>query len=179
MKILYIVNMYIHIYNTYMRSDIFDACVAAIGSINGGVSTYEGIGSPYTYQTTIAQTSRGAKFFGEINDFPYACIWVDSESRFHTGADQRYLIMYFTVRALFEGSPTGLPAVDEAENFLEDLDHVCKNFRKWLGVNANGVDTSGTEILEVRILNIATDSGVLEPRSVAECVFEVIYLNTP
>ena len=164
--------MYSHIYNTYMRSDIFDACVTAIGAINGGVSTYD---TSYTYQTTVAQTSRGAKFFGEVNDFPYACIWVDSESRFHTGADQRYPIMYFTVRALFEQEN----AVDQAENFLEDLDHVCKNFRKWLGVNANGVDTSGTEILEVRILNIATDSGVLEPRSVAECVFEVIYLNSP
>ena len=159
-----------------MRSDIFDACVAAIGSINGGVSSWpNGDGSTYTYQTTVAQTSRGAKFFGEVNDFPYACIWVDSESRFHTGADQRYPIMYFTVRALFEQEN----AVDQAENFLEDLDHVCKHFRRWLGVNANGVDTSGTEILEVRILNIATDSGVLEPRSVAECVFEVIYLNTP
>lgn len=160
-----------------MRSDIFDACVTAIGAINGGVSTYD---TSYTYQTTIAQTSRGAKFFGEVNDFPYACIWVDSESRFHTGADQRYLIMYFTVRAMFEGIvDSNIPAVDQAENFLEDLDHVCKHFRRWLGVNANGVDTSGTEILEVRILNIATDSGVLEPRSVAECVFEVIYLNSP
>ena len=151
-----------------MRSDIFDACITALQNINGSTSSYD---STYTYQTSLAQVSRGAKFFGEINDFPFACLWVDSESRFHIGADERYPIMYFTVRALFDGDPSnaGIPAVDIAENFLEDLDHVLKNYKRWCPA----------EVIEVRALNLATDSGMLEPRSVAECVFEVVYLNTP
>ncbi len=157
-----------------MRSDIFDACITALQNINGSTSSYD---STYTYQTSLAQVSRGAKFFGEINDFPFACLCVDSESSFHIGADERYPIMYFTVRALFDGDPSnaGIPAVDIAENFLEDLDHVLKNYRKW-ALSSNGVDTG---VIEVRALNLATDSGMLEPRSVAECVFEVVYLNTP
>jgi len=137
------------------RSRIVDAIITKFKLINGtGV-----------YNTNIySNVFKGIKFWDTINDFPAVYVSAGSEIRDYLPGDFKWGFLNITARIFVkEDNPQ-----NRLEQILEDIETV-------LDANNSLVYDTGKETVQITILSIQTDEGILTPYGAGELVFQVRY----
>jgi len=137
------------------RSKITDALITELKKINGKT----------IYSTNIFNNVfKGIKFWDSINDYPAVYIAAGSETREYLPGDFKWGYINITARVFVkEEDPQA-----RLEKILEDIETV-------LDLNNNLSYDSGQQIVEIRILSIQTDEGILTPYGAGEILFQVRY----
>ena len=105
------------------------------------------------------------KFLEEINDFPTICFYVVEETIAHIGADVRYKTAVIDVRGyVHEALGEEESSNYWAEALLDDIEHVLQHIRR-----------KHPCFIDVRIVNLSTDEGIMEPYGVANMLLTVTY----
>lgn len=107
----------------------------------------------------------GYRFLYEINDFPTICFYIVEETYQEVEAGIRYKTATFNLRGYVHED---LGEIEDstwwAEALLDDIEHVLNNLR-------DRVDC----LVDVRILQLSTDEGVMAPYGVADMLFTITY----
>jgi len=137
------------------RSKITDALIAKFKLING-----KGVYSTNIFNNVF----KGIKFWDSINDYPAVYIAAGTETREYLPGDFKWGYINITARVFVkEDDPQA-----RLEKILEDIETV-------LDANNNLLYVTNQEIVEIRILSIQTDEGILTPYGAGEMLFQVRY----
>lgn len=137
------------------RSKITDALIAKFKLING-----KGVYSTNIFNNVF----KGIKFWDSINDYPAVYIAAGTETREYLPGDFKWGYINITARVFVkEDDPQA-----RLEKILEDIETV-------LDANNNLLYDTNQEIVEIRILSIQTDEGILTPYGAGEMLFQVRY----
>lgn len=137
------------------RSKITDALVTKLKLINGK--------TPYT-TNIFGNVYKGIAFWDSINDYPSIYLSIGMETREYHPGDFKWGFLNITARVFVkETDPQA-----RLEKVLEDIETV-------LDANNNVEYDTGKEIVEIRILSIQTDEGILSPYGAGEILFQVRY----
>ena len=103
-------------------------------------------------------------FLEEINDFPVICLHTLDETRVHIGAGVKYGNITINLRGyVYDEEDDDANASTEA--LVEDIEHVI-----------NYLPTRHPCFVELRILDISTDEGIMSPYGVCEINLLATYL---
>ena len=103
-------------------------------------------------------------FLEEINDFPAICTHALEESRTHIGGGIKYGNLTINLRGyVFDEDEDSVN--ESAELLIEDIEHVIQH-----------IPTRNPCFVELRIVDISTDEGMLVPYGVCEVNLLAIYL---
>jgi len=137
------------------RSKITDAIITKLKLING-----KGIYSTNIFNNVF----KGIKFWDSINDYPAVYVAAGAETREYLPGDFKWGYINITARVFVkEEDPQA-----RLEKILEDIETV-------LDLNNNLLYDTNQEIVEIRILSIQTDEGILTPYGAGEMLFQVRY----
>jgi len=154
--------------NTPRRSAILDQIVTELKKINGAVTTQSRIRNPYTFKTNVYNNvHRGFKFLDQINDFPSICVFGGQETRTHIGGGIKFGTFTVEVRGYVWSEDNSLELSD---NIIDDIELVLESIHR-LAI----ADDDNLCILDIRILSISTDDGLMTPWGVADVTAEVSY----
>ena len=138
-----------------MRNDIVNAFVVELNKINGRKP----------YNTTINKNAhKGIKFWDNINDYPAIYVAAGSETREYQPAEFKWGFLNMTVRLFVKESDPQ----DRLDKLIEDVEYVIDNNL------CLTYDTNKTTV-DMRILAIQTDEGILEPYGAGEIIVQVRY----
>jgi len=99
-------------------------------------------------------------YLEEINDFPTIILFAGDESRKYLGAGQKEGAFLLNIRGyLF----TDENSLDDAEDLANEIDSVIRNMSK--------IDN----LIDMRVLTINTDEGILSPYGMCNLLVEVVY----
>lgn len=134
--------------------------VKALATEFGKISVASG------YNSDVVQAKPYIKFWDEIVDFPAIFLGVGSESREYHPGGFKWGYLGISVKLYVKGEY----ASDKLELLLNDVERVIDANRSL------AYDTApGAQITEIRISNIVTDEGLLEPYGVGEVNIIVQY----
>lgn len=137
------------------RSKITDALIAKLKLINGK--------SPYN-TNVHKNVFKGISFWDSINDYPSIYVAPGLEQREYLPGDFKWGFLHLTIRVFVkEEDPQA-----RLEKILEDIETV-------LDANNNLLYDTGKEIVEIRILSIQTDEGILTPYGAGEIFIQIRY----
>ncbi len=118
------------------------------------------------YNSNVAQAKPYIKFWDEVNDFPSVYLGVGSESREYHPGGFKWGFLGISVKLYVKGEY----ASEKLELLLADAERVIDANRSLIYNTA-----TGAQITEIRISNIVTDEGLLEPYGVGEVNIIVQY----
>lgn len=144
---------------TSRRRQIISFLVDELKNINGQTSTFD---SSYTYKTNIFENAfRRLKFINEVNDFPSIYLSAGRENRDYQTQGLTLSILPVTIRGYVRGEKPQ----EEIEKLIDDIEHIVYA----LGTQAD------KGIQQIRISNIVTDEGLIEPYGILEVFLTVEY----
>ena len=118
------------------------------------------------YNSDVVQSKPYVKFWDEVNDFPCIYLSVGSESREYHPGGFKWGFLGISVKLYVKSEY----AATKLELLLNDVERVIDANRSLV------YDTApGAQITEIRISNIVTDEGLLEPYGVGEVNIIVQY----
>ena len=107
------------------------------------------------------------KFWDEIEQYPAVHMAAGSETRQYYGGGQKWRFLTITIRAYVNAEDP----IEELEGLLEDLETVIDSSNnltyKQLGTDAG--------IIQLAVISIDTDEGVLAPLGIGEIIIEARY----
>lgn len=134
--------------------------VKALATEFGKISVANG------YNTNVAQSKPFIKFWDEIVDFPAIYLGIGPESREYHPGGFKWGFLGIPVKLYVKGEY----ASDKLELLLQDAERVIDASRSL------AYDTApGATITEIRISNIMTDEGLLQPYGIGEINIIVQY----
>ena len=145
--------------HTTRRRAIVEALAQAMEGING---------SP-PFRTSVAKVERRLKFWDEVDEFPCIHIGAGGETREYDGGGFRFRFLTITVRAYVSDDDDVVLALEE---LLEDVETVLEDNDPLEYTDSTGASQS---TVQMNILSVDTDEGVLEPLGVGEITCEIRY----
>ena len=141
------------------RRNIVNFLVTQLKLINSDTSTFD---SSYTYNFDLStNVFRQLKFIDEVNDFPSIYISAGVETRNYETHGLTTANLPIIIRCYIKQEE----AQDGLENIIDDVEHVIY-----------GIDNQADKgILQITILNISTDEGLIEPYGIGEVSLNVEY----
>ena len=107
------------------------------------------------------------KFWDEIEQYPAVHMAAGAETREYYGGGQKWRFLTITIRAYVNAEDP----IEELEELLEDLETVIDSSNnltyKQLGTDAG--------IIQLTVISIDTDEGVLAPLGIGEMIIEARY----
>lgn len=118
------------------------------------------------YNSNVVQSKPYVKFWDEVSDFPAIYLGVGSESREYHPGGFKWGFLGISIKLYVKGEY----ASDKLELLIADAERVID------ASHSLAYDSApGAEITEIRISNIVTDEGLLEPYGVGEVNIIVQY----
>jgi len=118
------------------------------------------------FHSNVAQAKPYMKFWDEVVDFPCVYLGIGSESREYHPGGFKWGYLGVSVKLYVKGEY----ASDKLELLLQDVEKVIDASRSLTYSSA-----PGAQITEIRISNIVTDEGLLEPYGIGEVNIIVQY----
>ena len=139
------------------RSQIIEAIVDLLKEINGD--------SPYL-STLNENVKNKLIFWDEVNEYPLVCLNAGTETREYLPGDFKWGFLNVTIRIYVKGDD----AKEKLENIFSDIEAI-------LDANNNLAFGPGPdeECVDIRILSISDDEGLLAPLGVGEMLLEIRY----
>lgn len=138
-----------------MRTKIVQALITELKKING----------KKPYETTINKNAHmGIRFWDNINNYPAIYVAAGAETREYLPAEFKWAFLNLTIRLFVKESD---PQV-RLEKMINDVEYVIDNNL------CLEYDTNKTTV-DMRILAIQTDEGILEPYGAGEIIVQVRY----
>ena len=145
--------------HTTRRRAIVEALSGALEQINGSAP----------FRTSVAKVERRLKFWDEVDEFPCIHIGAWGETREYDGGGFRFRFLTVTVRCYVSDDDDVILALEE---LLEDVETVLEDNDPLQYTDSTGASQS---TVQMNILTVDTDEGVLEPLGVGEIVCEIRY----
>ena len=144
--------------NTTRRSAILNALADKFKEIDGSGS----------YKARLDDNvETRMKFWDEIEQYPAVHMAAGTETREYYGGGQKWRFLTITIRAYVNAEDP----IEELEELLEDLETVIDSSNnltyKQLGTDAG--------IIQLTVISIDTDEGVLAPLGIGELIIEARY----
>jgi len=141
------------------RRNIVNFLVTQLKLIDSDTSTFD---SSYTYNFDLStNVFRKLKFIDEVNDFPSIYINAGAEIRNYETHGLTTANLPIIIRCYIKQEE----AQDGLEDIIDDIEHVIY-----------GIDNQADKgILQITILNISTDEGLIEPYGIGEVSLNVEY----
>ena len=145
--------------HTTRRRAIVEALAQAMEGINGSAP----------FRTSVSKVERRLKFWDEVDEFPTVHIGAGGETREYDGGGFRFRFLRITVRCYVSSDDDVVLALEE---LLEDVETVLEDNDPLEYTDSTGASQS---TVQMNILTVDTDEGVLEPLGVGEIVCEIRY----
>ena len=145
-------------YSTRRRA-IVQALADALQQINGAAP----------FRTSVQNIEPRLKFWDEVTDFPAIHIGAGAETREYDGGGFRFRFLSLTIRCYVSDDDDVILALEE---LLEDVETVLEDNDPLQYTDSTGASQS---TVQMNILTVDTDEGVLEPLGVGEIVCEIRY----
>ena len=144
--------------NTTRRGAILTALATEFKNIDGSGS----------YKARLdGNVETRMKFWDEIEQYPAVHMAAGAETREYYGGGQKWRFLTITIRAYVNAEDP----IEELEELLEDLETVIDSSNnltyKQLGTDAG--------IIQLTVISIDTDEGVLAPLGIGEMIIEARY----
>ena len=144
--------------NTTRRGAILTALATEFKNIDGSGS----------YKSRLdGNVETRMKFWDEIEQYPAVHMAAGAETRQYYGGGQKWRFLTITIRAYVNAEDP----IEELEELLEDLETVIDSSNnltyKQLGTDAG--------IIQLTVISIDTDEGVLAPLGIGELIIEARY----
>ena len=143
---------------TTRRSAIVNALVTKLEDINGTGH----------FLSSVSDVSPRLKFWDEIEEFPAIHINAGSETREYLGGGEKFRYLTLTFRCYVQEDD----AVEALEKLMEDVETVLETNNPITYTDKLGRVQS---TIQMTILSIDTDEGVLEPLGIGEIITSVQY----
>lgn len=145
------------------KREMLEALVRELRLIDGGTSVFD---SHYTFELDCHENVYPQyRFLEEINDFPTVCFSVVEETISHIGGDVRYKTALINLRGyVHENLGEWEDSNWWAEALLDDIEHVLRYIRE-----------RNRCFIDVRILELSTDEGIMAPYGVADMILAITY----
>ena len=141
------------------RQSIVNALAEKLKTING----------TWKYLTNLnGNVSPRLKFWDEVEDFPAVHLNAGSETREYQGGGIKDRFLSVTVRCYVNEEN----AVDALDALLEDVEATLEDNSRLSYTDRTG---SSRTTIQITIVSIDTDEGVLEPLGVGEILIEIRY----
>ena len=114
--------------------------------------------------STLATTSSILKTIDEINDWPAITFTPGSESRTHFGGNIRWATTLIQLRGYTYDD--GTDAMTAAESLARSIEDTIDAFR---------TAHPSLNVVQMRVLSIRTDEGIMEPYGIADLSIELTY----
>ena len=145
--------------HTTRRRAIVEALAVALEGVNGN--------APFI--TSVAKVERRLKFWDEVDEFPTIHIGAGGETREYDGGGFRFRFLSLTIRCYVSDDDDVILALEE---LLEDVETVLEDNDPLEYTDSTGASQS---TVQMNILSVDTDEGVLEPLGVGEITCEIRY----
>ena len=145
--------------HTTRRRSIVEALATALEGINGNAP----------FRTSVAKVERRLTFWDEVQEFPTIHIGAGAETREYDGGGFRFRFLSLTIRCYVSDDDDVILALEE---LLEDVETVLEDNDPLEYTDSTGASQS---TVQMNILTVDTDEGVLEPLGVGEIVCEIRY----
>jgi hypothetical protein len=109
------------------------------------------------------------RFWDEVKDFPYISVSAGNETRQYQGGGYRDRYLTVTIRIYVHAEDP----VSQLESIIEDVETVLEQNGDLQYKDKDG--TSIGRVLQIKLISIDTDEGVLSPLGAGELVCEVHY----
>lgn len=144
---------------TTRRQGIVEALVTLVKKIDGS-----GTHQSNLYENVIPRL----KFWDEVSEFPFVCITAGLEEREYLPAGFKWRFLNITIRIYVKHEE----ANDELERIMEDIETILETNTALSYANNRGADSN---IVDLRILSVDTDEGVLHPLAIGEMICQIRY----
>ena len=114
--------------------------------------------------STLATTSSILKTIDEINDWPAITFTPGNESRIHIGGNVRWGQTLIQLRGYTYDD--GTDAMNSAESLARSIEDTIDAFR---------TAHPSLNVVQMRVLSIRTDEGIMEPYGIADLSIELTY----
>ena len=145
--------------HTTRRRSIVEALAVALEGINGQAP----------FRTSVAKVERRLTFWDEVQEFPTIHIGAGAETREYDGGGFRFRFLSLTIRCYVSDDDDVILALEE---LLEDVETVLEDNDPLQYTDSTGASQS---TVQMNILTVDTDEGVLEPLGVGEITCEIRY----
>ena len=145
--------------HTTRRRAIIEALCTKLEQINGSAP----------FRTSVARVERRLKFWDEVTEFPTIHVGAGAETREYEGAGFRFRFLRITIRCYVSDDDDVILALEE---LLEDVESVLEDNDPLGYTDSTGASQS---TVQMKILTVDTDEGVLEPLGVGEITCEIRY----
>ena len=145
--------------HTTRRRSIVEALATALEGINGNAP----------FRTSVAKVERRLTFWDEVQEFPTIHIGAGAETREYDGGGFRFRFLSLTIRCYVSDDDDVILALEE---LLEDVETVLEDNDPLEYTDSTGASQS---TVQMNILTVDTDEGVLEPLGVGEITLEIRY----
>ena len=145
--------------HTTRRRAIVEALAVALEGVN--------VNAPF--RTSVAKVERRLKFWDEVDEFPTIHIGAGGETREYDGGGFRFRFLSLTIRCYVSDDDDVILALEE---LLEDVETVLEDNDPLEYTDSTGASQS---TVQMNILSVDTDEGVLEPLGVGEITCEIRY----
>jgi len=145
--------------HTTRRRSIVEALATALEGINGNAP----------FRTSVAKVERRLTFWDEVQEFPTIHIGAGAETREYDGGGFRFRFLSLTIRCYVSDDDDVILALEE---LLEDVETVLEDNDPLEYTDSTGASQS---TVQMNIVTVDTDEGVLEPLGVGEIVCEIRY----
>jgi len=144
--------------NTTRRGAILEALATEFKNIDGSGS----------YKSRLdGNVETRMKFWDEIEQYPAVHMAAGAETRQYYGGGQKWRFLTITIRAYVNAEDP----IEELEELLEDLETVIDSSNN-LAYKQLGTDAG---IIQLTVISIDTDEGVLAPLGIGEIIIEARY----
>ena len=110
--------------------------------------------------------TRQMVFLNEVNDFPFVCMLVEPETRFHYGAGRKLATLALSLRGYVFDGDSG-ENIDLAEDLGMDIDSLV------IDTFAEAHRDLGVEFAAVE--SFRTDEGLMSPYGIADLTITITY----
>lgn len=114
--------------------------------------------------SALATCSSILKTIDEINEWPYITFTPGNEARIHIGGNVRWGQTLIQLRGYTYDD--GTDAMNSAESLARSIEDVVDRFR---------TAHPALNVVQMRVLSIRTDEGVMEPYGIADLSIELTY----
>jgi len=137
------------------RADIKSALVAELKLIDGT--------APYT--SNLYENVKGKLiYWNEVPDYPFVCVTVNNEAREYLPGDFKWGILNIPIWVYLK--------TDDSEKALEDI---FTDIELLVDNNQELQYSTGSYTEDIRILNLSSDEGLMEPLRIGEILLQVRY----
>ena len=136
--------------------------------MNALATEFKNIDGSGSYKTRLdGNVETRMKFWDEIEQYPAVHMAAGAETREYYGGGQKWRFLTITIRAYVNAEDP----IEELEELLEDLETVIDSSNN-LAYKQLGTDAG---IIQLTVISIDTDEGVLAPLGIGEIIIEARY----